>query len=84
MILKKFNVERVENDPLKIRELKANGFIELEAPIVDDPQDEPVVEKPDYSTMLKTELVTIANSKGIAGAKNMLKADLINALEEAE
>lgn len=43
-----------------------------------------VVEAVDYSKMLVKELKALANEKGIEGADKMLKADLVDALNNAK
>ena len=70
MILKRFNVERVEDDPARIRELIADGYEEVKGP-----------NTLDYADMSKPELVVMADAMGIKNAKRMTKAALIEALE---
>ena len=43
-----------------------------------------VVETVDYSKMLVKDLKALANEKGIEGADKMLKADLVDALNNAK
>lgn len=77
MILRNFNVERVETNPAKIREMKSQGWIV----VYDEAANIEVAEAPkNYAGMLKADLVKEAAAKGIA-TKGMTKAAIIEALE---
>ena len=76
MKLKLFNVERETDDPNEISRLKDEGY----TPVVKREKPSPAPETPDYSAMLKADLVKLAKEKGIVGAKSMKKDELIKSL----
>ena len=69
MILKRFNVERITDDPTSIKRLIAEGYA-------------PKKERPRYSSMLKADLIRIAEKKGIK-TKGLKKDELVKLLEGA-
>ena len=73
MRLKRFNVERVETDPLKIKQLFVEGYTAI---------PEPVVVTINYTQFKKAELVEMAEQEGIEKAKSYTKAELIKLLEK--
>lgn len=80
MILRKFNVEKCETDPVRIEALKAEGFVVIKNDMKEAPKAEEK-QTVDYSSMLKRELVELALAAGIPGAKSLTKAELIDILE---
>ena len=75
MILKRFNVEKVTDDPSSIAILTAEGY----APVRRRERKAPSV---DYSAMKKTELEKIAKQKGVNNVRKIKKNDLVHMLEE--
>ncbi len=78
MILRKFNVEKSESDPGVIEALKKAGYVVIQND-VKEAEEKPAV---DYSSMSKRELVELALTSGIPGAKSLTKAELIEILED--
>lgn len=56
-------------------------ILDLSEFVADESESEPADESPDYAGMLKKELVKLAESAGIPNHDNMLKAELLEALE---
>lgn len=76
MILRRFNVEKVTDDPSCITNLIAEGYVPVKR------QGRPQPPAADYSSMKKAELEKIAEEKGIRNAKKIRKNDLVQMLEE--
>ena len=73
MRLRRFNVERQTDDSSEITMLKAEGYV-------------PVRERtrhsaPDYSTMLKSQLIEIAEKRGLK-TRGLRKDEIIKILEK--
>lgn len=80
MILKRDNVEQEVTSELDIAELISQGFSPIDN---QEPQDEGLVMS-DYNQMKVPELVKLAQAKGIEGAQNLKKAELIAVLQDTE
>lgn len=79
MILIKGNVEREAHDLLVIDKLKEAGYTPLEG--TEAPEDTKLPELEDLSVK---ELQTLAKGKGIQGASNLKKSELIELLSKDE
>ena len=72
MRLRRFNVERQTDDSSEITMLKAEGYV---------PVKERTPHSADYSAMLKSQLIEIAEKRGLK-TKGLRKDEIIKILEK--
>ena len=96
MILKKFNVEVKCEDTTEIQRYKELGYVPIAGSdkvvssitkginAVAQEVTDSAKQRTDLTSRTKTELADLAKAKGIEGAKNLKKEELIEVLEAEE
>ena len=84
MILRRFNVERVTEDPAKIKALQAEGYVPVDSASSPQPQAEPRQEIQALDKKSKADLVALAYEAGVDNAQALTKAELIEVLQGDE
>lgn len=84
MILRRFNVERVTEDPAKIKALQAEGYVPVDGTSSPQPQAEPRQEIQALDKRSKADLVALAYEAGVDNAQALTKAELIEILKGDE
>lgn len=82
MILRRFNVERVTEDPAKIKALQAEGYVPVNGASSPQPQAEQEIQALDKKS--KADLVALAYEAGVDNAQALTKAELIEILKGDE
>ena len=80
MILRRFNVERVTEDPAKIKALQAEGYVPVDG--ASSPQPQAEIQALDKKS--KADLVALAYEAGVDNAQALTKAELIEILKGDE